>query len=506
MTHDTAIDSHTQVTPVATMYSTAEIESEVSDLRKQIADAEAKLHELKVQLQKAQIQYEAAKDLEIAYEGGMPHGWQHEIGLLLSQHASTPSTNMHPLPTSDYQRYGRQLIMPEIGLRGQLRLKEAKVLIIGAGGLGCPAATYLAGAGVGTIGLVDGDAVEVSNLHRQIAHATHRVGAPKVESARTYLEALNPTIKYNTYPHHLSPDTALDIISQYTLVLDCTDHPTSRYLISDACVLARKPLVSASALRTEGQLIVLNNPPGAQGASGGPCYRCVWPRPPPAESVVSCGEGGILGPVVGVMGLLQSLEAIKILATGVQEPNTAPQPPNPTLTMFSAYSSPQFRSVRLRPRRADCAACSAQATISEPELRSGSLDYIAFCGVANPVAVLSEHERVGAAEFATHWNGGARPLLLDVRDKTQFELCNLEGSINVPWAEFPGLLNRAVSEGNRPDWLNAQDVAVVCKLGNDSQLAARMIMDTGLARGNVVDIRGGFRAWKSEVDDTWPDY
>jgi len=488
------------------MSSTSEIEKEVSSLQNQIANTESKLQELKTQLQRAQVQYAAAEVLEVAYAGGLPQGWQHEFGLLLNQHPETIQTNKHPLPTSDYQRYGRQLVMPEIGLRGQLRLKEAKVLIIGAGGLGCPAATYLAGAGVGTIGMVDGDVVEVSNLHRQIAHSTHRVGVPKVESAKTYLEALNPTIKYNTYPHHLSPTTALDIVSQYDLVLDCTDHPTSRYLISDACVLARKPLVSASALRTEGQLIVLNNPPGAQGAPGGPCYRCVWPRPPPAESVVSCGEGGILGPVVGIMGLLQSLEAIKILAAGIQEASTTTPPSNPTLTMFSAYSSPQFRSVRLRPRRADCAACSAQATISEAELRSGSLDYVAFCGVTNPVSVLGDHERVGAAEFSKHWSGATRPVLLDVRDKTQFELCSLPGSINVPWSDFPAVLNQAVNEGQRPDWLDAQDVAIVCKLGNDSQLAARMIMDTGLARGNVVDIRGGFKAWKSEVDDTWPDY
>ncbi|GAB7344537.1 hypothetical protein MBLNU457_2363t1 [Dothideomycetes sp. NU457] len=489
------------------MYSTAQVESQVSSLQKNIADTEAKLRELKLQLHKAQVQYEAARDLEIAYEGGMPHGWQDEIGHILSQQASTRPSNTHPLPAADYQRYGRQMIMPEIGLRGQLRLKESKVLIIGTGGLGCPAAAYLAGAGVGTIGLVDGDTVEVSNLHRQILHTTSRVGTPKVESAKTYLEALNPMIEYNTYPHHLSPTTALDIMAQYSLVLDCTDNPTSRYLISDACVLARKPLVSASALRTDGQLIVLNNPPALPGSPGGPCYRCVWPRPPPAESVVSCGEGGILGPVVGTMGLLQALEAIKIIVAG--QPDASLPLPNPCLTMFSAYSTPQFRSVRLRSRRSDCAACGAQPSISAASLRSGSMDYVAFCGVANPVSVLSEHERVGAADFARLWNGktqGERPVLVDVRDRTQFELCNLPGSVNVPWSEFPAVLKRAVGEGQRPDWLEAKDLAVVCKLGNDSQLAARLIMDTGLARGNVVDIRGGFRAWRSEVDDTWPDY
>jgi len=257
---------------------------------------------------------------------------------------------------------------------------------------------------------------------------------------------------------------------------------------------------------------VLNNPPAAPGNPGGPCYRCVWPRPPPAESVVSCGEGGILGPVVGTMGLLQALEAIKIITAGprAESASASASQPNPTLTMFSACSTPQFRSVRLRPRRPDCAACGAQPTISTASLRSGSLDYVAFCGVANPVTVLSENERVGAAEFARLWNGkqgGSRPVLVDVRDRTQFELCNLPGSLNVPWSEFPAVLKRAVGDGGpRPEWLEASDLAVVCKLGNDSQLAARLIMDTGLATGNVVDIRGGFRAWRSEVDDTWPDY
>jgi adenylyltransferase/sulfurtransferase len=208
------------------------------------------------------------------------------------------------------------------------------VLIVGAGGLGCPAAAYIAGAGVGTIGIVDGDVVETSNLHRQILHSTAKVGMKKVDSAISFLTSyclpslfyfyntyrlcrLNPNLRYIAHGEHLTPQNAREIVEKYDLVLDCTDHPTSRYLISDICVLLHKPLISASALRTDGQLIVLNSPPLPAGdASGGPCYRCVFPKPPPAESVVSCGDGGILGPVVGTMGVLQALEAVKLITAG----------------------------------------------------------------------------------------------------------------------------------------------------------------------------------------------
>ena len=198
---------------------------------------------------------------------------------------------------------------------------------------------------------------------------------------------------YNKHISHLAPDTAISMFEQYDLILDCTDHPTSRYLISDACVLTGKPLISASALKTEGQLMVLNNPPREAGVTtGGPCYRCVFPKPPPADSILSCGEGGILGPVVGSMGVLQALEAIKVLtskpktytsdtsmANGVDEGQV-----KPSMLMFSAFSNPQFRTIRLRSRRNDCATCSGNAWITKQSLSSGSLDYIAFCGMTMP--------------------------------------------------------------------------------------------------------------------------
>ncbi|KAK8206536.1 hypothetical protein M8818_004369 [Zalaria obscura] len=527
-------------------YSTNSIDSTVARLRQRVQETEAALASLKRDLANAETQAREAHDLSQAYQGGMPLGWQEDVFAALSHTLSNESTGPEPyqsqtadhgveeageedeeeeepgdwkwpLRAEEYRRYGRQLIMPEVGLQGQLRLRNAKVLVVGAGGLGCPAAAYLAGAGVGTLGLVDGDTVEISNLHRQVAHSSQRVGMKKVDSAVEYLRGLNPNVNYRCYREHLVPQQALEVFSAYDLVLDCTDHPTSRYLISDACVLAGKPLVSASALRTEGQLIVLNNPPRRPGdTDGGPCYRCVFPKPPPAESVVSCGEGGILGPVVGAMGVLQALEAIKLIARGdhlstvsddtpmadstdgeVPSPK-APTASPPTMLLFSAYSSPQFRSIRMRSRRPNCAACSAQATITPESLTSGSLDYVAFCGVTNPVTLLGQEERITPSDFANLALASPDAVLIDVRDTTQFELCNLPGSINIPWSKFPDVVKQeAVPLG--------KDVFVVCKLGNDSQMAVKVLQEAG-STGRVRDIKGGFRAWKAEVDPSWPEY
>ncbi|KAK4991909.1 hypothetical protein LTR66_002131 [Elasticomyces elasticus] len=536
------------------MYQTSEIDANTARLRQQIAGTEAHLRQLKVQLSRAEQQAKEAHNLSQAYDGGHPVEWQaetltassqgigscshlHEDGiaattpqhsgepsLLSSSDASSPSSkDKWPLSTEEYRRYGRQLILPEVGLQGQLRLKSAKVLVVGVGGLGCPAAAYLVGAGVGTLGLVDGDTVEVSNLHRQILHSTNTIGIGKVDSAVDYLNGLNSLV--NLIPHraHLTPQTALEIISSYDAVLDCTDHPTSRYLISDACVLLGKPLVSASALRTEGQLMVLNVPPKPPGdASGGPCYRCIFPKPPPAESVVSCGEGGILGPVVGVMGVLQALETIKIIASGTVDradstgksfethgkANEAPAPASPSLLLFSAFSSPPFRSVRLRPRRANCASCSAQATITEASLTSGSLDYVAFCGVTSPLDTLAPHERIGASEYSKLYRSSLH-VVLDVREPVHFELSSLPGAINLPWSECvakPGevLLQdvKRLTQGREDE---RRDVLVVCRLGNDSQLAVAKLKQAGW-QGAIKDLRGGLRAWRQEVDPDWPDY
>ena len=350
---------------------------------------------------------------------------------------------------------------------------------------------------------------------------------------------LNPHVTYNRYPFHLAADKTISIFEAYDLVLDCTDHPTSRYLISDACVLACKPLVTASALKTEGQLMVLNNPPRPPGdAHGGPCYRCIFPKPPPPNSVLSCGEGGILGPVVGVMGVLQALEAIKVLTgqTNMSAPSPTPtpdtpvsnpsnaagaginqQPPpkpidKPTLTMFSAYSLPQFRSVRLRGRRlvsssADggCLACANRPDgITREHMMSGMLDYVAFCGTVPPTDVLPSESRISVQDFAKLAPDGSH-VLIDTRDETQFTICALRGSVNIPWtgnAESwlqQAAMNRALAEDGRRRF-------VICRLGNDSQLATRAMIDRMGDAFGVMDIKGGFKAWREHVDDKWPNY
>ncbi|OHE96213.1 ThiF family protein [Colletotrichum orchidophilum] len=464
--------------------------SRIEELRHKVARAEHELQNLKEQL--ASAEKEAQEEAS-----AQPWKW--------------------PLQPEDYERYGRQLIIPQVGVKGQLRLKKSKILIIGAGGLGCPAAAYIAGAGAGTIGLVDGDVVEVSNLHRQVAHSTDRVGIPKVESAITYLKGLNPLVTYRPHTQHLTPYNADEIVSQYDLVLDCTDHPTSRYLISDICVLLQKPLVSASAFRTDGQLIILNSPAAPQGSpEGGPCYRCVFPKPPPPDSVVSCGEGGILGPVVGVMGVLQALEAIKLVAAGAVDPEVkGKKAAAPSLLIFSgAAPSGPFRSVRMRGRRKDCFACSATSTLSLETLRSGSLDYVSFCGVNAPVSLLAPEERISATEYKQVSNEkGGRHLLLDVRERENFDICSLDGALSIPIANFMRETQPSSDGVNpRPEWLpldfpEDSPIYLVCRVGNDSQLAARRLKDLALDNNGkrfIGDIEGGMRAWKKQVDPTLP--
>ncbi|KAF1851513.1 uncharacterized protein K460DRAFT_272247 [Cucurbitaria berberidis CBS 394.84] len=525
----------------------------IDSLRQQIATCEATLQDLHQQLAEAehnQRQQErvlrktkplTTDPLDHDMNFGVPDDFRSEVFAVLDHEAEPQEQDESnklgrwPLEKNEYRRYGRQLIMPEIGLQGQLRLRSSRVLVVGVGGLGCPAAAYLVGAGVGTVGLVDGDVVEESNLHRQILHSSARVGMTKVESAMVALNSLNPNVKLIPHILRLTPETAISIFKNYDLVLDCTDTPASRYLISDTCVLLGKTLVSASALRIDGQLMVLNNPPSPPGdPTGGPCYRCVFPKPPPPESVVSCGDGGILGPVVGVMGVLQALETIKVLTKKATGTEPAPADP-PTLLIFSAYSNPMFRSIRLRSRKAKCTACSAQATISPQVLESGSLDYAQFCGSINPIDALTPQERISAESYAK-LRSGVNPftgtvsnkdnhILIDVRERVQFELCSIDGSVNIPFSTVsitPGLsLNpNTPSPGSNDMYVDENDWAtqlrqtekpifVVCRLGNDSQLTVKKMKELGLNYGGkrfIGDIRGGLQAWREKVDAEFPEY
>lgn len=321
------------------------------------------------------------------------------------------------------------------------------------------------------------------------------------------------------HQEHLSPQNAQEIVQNYDLVLDCTDNPASRYLISDTCVLLSKPLISASALRTDGQLIVLNSPPLPPGnPAGGPCYRCVFPKPPPAESVVTCGEGGIIGPVVGVMGVLQAVEAIKMIAQGKLTPpeTAAVEAPPTTMLLFSTLGTQPFRSLRMRSRRAGCFACSQEASLNLESLRSGSLDYALFCGLISGVSILRPEERIEARDYAQIKEKDEKHLLLDVREKVQFDICHIEGSINVPFSTFQGgqqaeeNLGKSASISWLPESLpDDAPIYVVCRLGNDSQVVTRRLKETGsnsLEGRWVGDIKGGLKAWKDQVDEHWPEY
>lgn len=337
---------------------------------------------------------------------------------------------------------------------------------------------------------------------------------------------LNPLVQYTAHTGRLTPETAFNTVEKYDLVLDCTDNPASRYLISDTCVLLRKILVSASALKTEGQLMVLNNLARPSGdASGGPCYRCIFPKPPPADSVLSCGEGGILGPVVGVMGVLQALEAIKVVAAGDLETSNqsagalATETTKPyTLTLFSAYSSPQFRTMKLRGRKVNCATCSAQATVTRETIETGSLDYVQFCGLQDPVKLLLPEERISATQLAQKH---AANIVIDVREKVQFDLCNIPGSVNIPFSEF-AILSRAHMAETSPKGAALlskvrglqeaspdRDICVLCRHGNDSQVVVKQLKNAGIHQVNstwVGDIQGGLEAWRREVDKDFPVY
>ncbi|RPB23805.1 hypothetical protein L211DRAFT_786333 [Terfezia boudieri ATCC MYA-4762] len=439
---------------------------------------------------------------------------------------------MPPPPTlskDEYKRYGRQMIVPSIGLPGQLQLKDAAVLIVGAGGLGCPAAAYLAGTGVGILGICDGDVVETSNLHRQIAHTTSRVGQSKTQSMTEYLTDINPHITYRSHTYHLTPGTAASTLGHYNLVLDCTDHPAVRYLISDTCVLLGKPLISASALRTEGQLLVLNNPPGK-----GACYRCIWPKPPPPESVLSCGEGGILGPVVGVMGVLMATEAIKLLTAQakdnklsgevVEEENKRPIRTN--MLLYSAYLNPSFRDLKLRGQKKGCIACDLEKReISLDKLSDGRLDYAAFCGTRKEDRV-GEDERIEVGRYAEVRN--QEHLLIDVRPEVEWGICNLAGAINIPIGQFmqslplptptePLIGAVSLPSPPPPSWLpenHKTPIYIVCKRGNDSQVAVRHLKTylasrqngDGKVGGGIWDIKGGLVKWAWDVDASFPEY
>ena len=381
------------------------------------------------------------------------------------------------LSAADIGRYARHLIMPEVAMGGQARLKAARVLCIGAGGLGSPLTLYLAAAGIGTIGLVDFDVVDVSNLQRQILHTTADVGRPKIDSAEDKLKALNPDLVVNRYEFPINSENALDLFADYDVIVDGTDNFPTRYLVNDACVLLGKPNVYGSIFRFDGQASVFFPPHG-------PCYRCLYPEPPPPDLVPNCAEGGVLGILPGAIGVIQATETVKlILGTG--------RPLIGRLLLYDALDM-TFRELKVR-KSPKCPICGPNPTIT------ALIDYQEFCGVrgqepAAPAASDPAAE-VTPAEYQARRGAGDGAFLLDVRNPVEIEICRIAGSTVIPLPELPARL--AEVPRDRP-------IVVHCKSGARSAQAATLLREAGFAP--VANMTGGILRWIDEVDPSLPRY
>lgn len=381
------------------------------------------------------------------------------------------------LSPSEIQRYSRHLIMPEVAMEGQARLKAARVLCIGTGGLGSPLTLYLAAAGVGTIGLVDFDVVDVSNLQRQIIHFTSDVGRPKIDSAREKLLAINPDLNVIKHEQLVDSGNALELFAGYDVIVDGTDNFPTRYLVNDACVLLGKANVYGSIFRFDGQATVFYPPHG-------PCYRCLYPVPPPPGLVPSCAEGGVLGILPGLIGVVQATETVKlILGKG-----------NPLIGRLMLYDAldMSFREMKVR-KDPKCPICGPNPTIRE------LIDYQGFCGIRGEEAPATEvgSGEISPAELAALLRdlGSSAPLVLDVRNPVEIEICRIEGSTVIP---LPELADRLVElDRSRP-------LVVHCKSGARSAKAIALLKDAGFT--DLRNLTGGILAWIRDVDPSLPAY
>ena len=386
--------------------------------------------------------------------------------------------NQITLSQNEIARYSRHLIMPEVGMEGQKKLKAAKILLIGAGGLGSPLGLYLAAAGIGRIGIVDFDVVDFSNLQRQVLHGTPDVGRPKLHSARDRLQAINPEVKIDLYETRLTSANAISIIEPYDIVIDGTDNFQTRYLVNDACVLLDKPNVYGSIFRFDGQASVFYPPQG-------PCYRCLYPEPPPPGEVPSCAEGGVLGILPGLIGCIQATEAVKlILGKG-----------SPLIGRLLQYDALQMHFQEFKVRRdKKCPLCGDKPTIKK------LIDYDQFCGIRSqetPPAAAS-----GGSPFETtveelhqRLQKGDKVFILDVRNPEEFEICRIPGSILIPLPELPqrfAELDKNV------------DMVVHCKSGMRSAKAVQFLRQQGFDKPK--NLKGGILAWADKIDRGMPKY
>ncbi len=379
--------------------------------------------------------------------------------------------NAVQLSTDELQRYSRHLIMPEVTLEGQRRLKAARVLCIGAGGLGSPAALYLAAAGVGTIGIVDFDDVDLSNLQRQILHGTKDVGRGKLESAQDRLRDMNPEIGIELHQCRFSSENASEIVSKYDVVVDGSDNFATRYLSNDVCVFAQKPNVYGSVFRFEGQTTVF------APDLGGPCYRCLFPEPPPPESVPNCAQAGVLGVLPGIIGMLQTIETIKLIV-GIGEPLIG------RLLHFDALKV-KFRELKLR-RDLQCPVCGENPTIFSP------IDYEQFCGVRNEDEAIPA---ISAHELKQKMDGCEAFELIDVREPFEYEIARIDGAKLIPLGEI----------AERTDELQHElPIIVHCHSGARSAQAVQLLQQRGFR--NVYNLEGGIDAWSDQIDPAVPKY
>ncbi|CAH0552977.1 unnamed protein product [Brassicogethes aeneus] len=392
------------------------------------------------------------------------------------------------LSTGEVVRYSRQIIMPSFTVDGQKSLKNSKLLIVGVGGLGCPAALYLAAAGIGHITLLDYDEVELSNLHRQILHNEFDVRSNKVDSAFKKLKRINRHITVEPINIHVNSSSITEIISKtkYNVVIDGSDNVATRYLLNDVCVLNKIPLVSGSALQMEGQLTVYNY-------NGGPCYRCLFPVPPPAYTVTNCGDGGVLGPIPGTIGVLQALEAIKILTK-------TPGVLCGRLLLFDG-SNTTFRNIKLRPRNKSCAVCGDSPTVTS------LIDYEQFCGASAHdnvinIDILKTNQNTDIKSIVNAKNN----IIIDVRPKIEYQMCRLPNTTNIPLND----LKKEKHLDKVKDILETSketDVFVLCRRGNDSQRAIVLFKEKFSSLPiNFINVSGGLHSYSKHVDPSFPAY
>jgi adenylyltransferase/sulfurtransferase len=395
--------------------------------------------------------------------------------------AEVATGELPTLSNDEIARYSRHLIMPEVGMEGQRKLKAARVLMIGTGGLGAPTGMYLAAAGVGTLGVVDFDVVDASNLQRQIVHGTKDVGRPKIESARDRLSDINPHIKIEAYETRLTSENALGLFREYDMVVDGTDNFPTRYLVNDACVLTGKPNVYGSIFRFEGQASVF-------WAARGACYRCLYPEPPPPGLVPSCAEGGVLGVLPGIIGAIQANEAIKLILGGGE-------PLINRLLLFDAWKL-RFRELKLRKDPA-CPVCGENPSVKE------LIDYEQFCGLTPPPAAQATTETEGgrmeeitASELKQRIDRGDDLQIIDVREPNEYEIARIPGTKLIPLGQVTERAGE-IDEG--------RETVVHCKGGVRSARAIEALTRSGF-KGKLVNLKGGITAWSNDVDPSVPKY